>query len=111
MPRPTNSELLARNTEIEPGAEQAAQVAAAAAAVPEAKIIEAEVLDGGGFEVTVGWTNADGTVVIREYALDGNLTITGSEDRPNTPPGLGLKEKKSHEHPLHERKGKAKGRA
>lgn len=99
MPRPTNEEIYNKAPEIEEGSEAA--IAAAQAQYPNAKVIEAEVKDdGSGSEITLAYVDADGTTYhVVEVTLDANNAITGTDERPNVPPGQAkrpLKERKPH---------------
>ena len=106
MPRPSNQDIYNREAHTEAGAEQAASTAQAL--YPDAKMIEAEVKkdDIGaiiGYEVTMGWLEGEATYHILEVQLRPDYSVSGTEERPNVPPGAAHKPDK-HEKPLKERK-------
>jgi len=106
MARPSNQDIYNRTPQLEAGSEAA--VATAQAQYPTGKVIEAEVKDdGSGYEVTIGVQEGD-IYKIYDVTLDAAGAVTGTEERPNVPPG----QEKAHAHPkekpLKERKPHAK---
>ena len=96
MARPSNADIYNREPELEEGTEAA--VAAVQAQYAGGKVVEAEHKDDGSCEVTVAVQDGENYKVY-EVQVDANGAITGTEERPATPPGHAkkpLKERKPH---------------